>query len=94
MYREYYTLISDKRKRVFAFSFVGHFREAPRNHKEFRTRTTKYWLTQDKGAGTTGRTFLRLALTRKVDVSRALLRLTLFLTGETLNAASQSSRPR
>lgn len=39
---------------------------------------TKYWVTQDKSAGTTATNFLRLALTRKVDASRALLRLTLF----------------
>lgn len=90
--REYYTF-GDKRKRVFAFSFVRHFREARGNHKEFRTRTTKYWLTQDKSAGTTVTNFLRLALTRKVDGSRALLRLTLS-SRETLNAASRRPWPR
>lgn len=89
--RECYTL-GDKHKRIFTFSFVRHLRDS-RNHKEFRTWTTKYWRTQDKSAGTTATNFLRLALTRKVDASRALLRLTLS-SRETLNAVPRRSRPR
>lgn len=92
-HREYYILFSDKRKRAFAFSFRGVFPRGSRNHKEFRTRTTKYWITRDKSAGATATNFLRLALTRKVDASRALLRLTLS-SRETLNASPRCSRPR
>jgi len=76
---------------ILSTTNVNAFLQSSRNHKEFRTWTTKYWTTQDKSAGTTATNFLRLALTRKVDVSRALLRLTLS-SRKTLNAAARRSR--